>query len=185
MEDIITFTGVVMIVFGILQIILFFKIWGMTNNVSKIKGKLEENLNDDAILLKAQLFALDGDKQQSFNLYKESFHKSIIELFNKTISEFGDKDNLDYKERNEYYKSEYKKVVKYYIKRVEKLGIKLDTEKFDSYEKYIHLYVNQYKNKIKANYGSTWNYRSCISIGWNHPVGYSYCFDCEVPPACS
>ena len=49
MEDIITFTGVVMIVFGILQIILFFKIWGMTNNVSKIKGKLEENLNDDAI----------------------------------------------------------------------------------------------------------------------------------------
>ena len=94
MEDIITFTGVVMIVFGILQIILFFKIWGMTNNVSKIKGKLEENLNDDAILLKAQLFALDDDKQQSFNLYKESFHKSIIELFNKTISEFGDKDNL-------------------------------------------------------------------------------------------
>ena len=47
----------------------------MTNNVSKIKGKLEENLNDDAILLKAQLFALDDDKQQSFNLYKESFHK--------------------------------------------------------------------------------------------------------------
>ena len=135
MEDIITFTGVVMIVFGILQIILFFKIWGMTNNVSKIKGKLEENLNDDAILLKAQLFALDGDKQQSFNLYKESFHKSIIELFNKTISEFGDKDNIEYKERNEYYKSVYKKVVKYYIKRVEKLGIKLDTEKFDSYEK--------------------------------------------------
>ena len=135
MEDIITFTGVVMIVFGILQIILFFKIWAMTNNVREIKGKLEENISDDAILLKAQLFALDGDKQQSFNLYKESFHKSIIELFNKTISEFGDKDNLDYKERNEYYKSEYKKVVKYYIKRVEKLGIKLDTEKFDSYEK--------------------------------------------------
>jgi hypothetical protein len=104
----------------------------MTNNVSKIKGKLEENLNDDAILLKAQLFALDDDKQQSFNLYKESFHKSIIELFNKTISEFGDKDNLDYKERNEYYKSE---VVKYYIKRVEKLSMKLDTEKLDSYEK--------------------------------------------------
>ena len=140
MEDIITFTGVVMIVFGILQIILFFKIWAMTNNVREIKGKLEENISDDAILLKAQLFALDGDKQQSFNLYKESFHKSIIELFNKTISEFGDKDNLDYKERNEYYKSEYKKVVKYYIYHLNPVyyltfGIKLDTEKFDSYEK--------------------------------------------------
>ena len=66
---------------------------------------------------------------------KSHFIKSIIELFNKTISEFGDKDNLDYKERNEYYKSEYKKVVKYYIKRVEKLSMKLDTEKLDSYEK--------------------------------------------------
>jgi hypothetical protein len=135
MEDLMTFTGIVMIAFGILQIILFFKIWAMTNNVREIKGKLEENISDDTILLKAQLFALDGDKQQSFNLYKESFHKSIIELFNKTISEFGDKDNLDYKERNEYYKSEYKKVIKYYIKRVEKLDMKLDTEKFDSYEK--------------------------------------------------
>lgn len=130
-----TFTGIVMIAFGILQIILFFKIWGMTNDVSKIKNKLQEDLNDETILLKAQLFALDGDKQQSFDLYKESFHKSIIELFNKTISEFGDKDNLDYKERNQYYKSEYKKVVKYYTKRVEKLDMKLDTEKFDSYEK--------------------------------------------------
>ena len=135
MEDLMTFTGIVMIAFGILQIILFFKIWAMTNNVREIKGKLEENISDDTISLKAQLFALDGDKQQSFNLYKESFHKSIIELFNKTISEFGDKDNLDYKERNEYYKSEYKKVIKYYIKRVEKLDMKLDTEKFDSYEK--------------------------------------------------
>lgn len=135
MEEFMMFFSVILIIFGVLQIILFFKIWGMTNDVSKIKGKLEENLNDDAILLKAQLFALDGKKQQSFELYKESFHKSIIELFNKTISHFGDKDNLDYKERNEYYKSEYKKVVKYYIKRTDKLGLKLDSERFDSYEK--------------------------------------------------
>lgn len=74
MKGLLQFTGIVMIVFGILQIILFFKIWGTTNDVSKIKGKLEENINDDAILLKAQLFALNGDKQQSFELYKESFH---------------------------------------------------------------------------------------------------------------
>ena len=40
MEDLMTFTGIVMIAFGILQIILFFKIWAMTNNVREIKGKL-------------------------------------------------------------------------------------------------------------------------------------------------
>ena len=32
-----TFMAIVFLVFGILQIILFFKIWGMTNNVKKIK----------------------------------------------------------------------------------------------------------------------------------------------------
>lgn len=30
-----TFMAIVFLVFGILQIILFFKIWGMTNNVKK------------------------------------------------------------------------------------------------------------------------------------------------------
>lgn len=39
-----TFTGLVMIVFGVLQIILFFKLWGMTNDVSKIKDLLETKL---------------------------------------------------------------------------------------------------------------------------------------------
>lgn len=39
MEDMLTFTGLVVIVFGILQIILFFKIWGMTNDIREIKNK--------------------------------------------------------------------------------------------------------------------------------------------------
>lgn len=33
------FLGIVLVVFGILQIILFFKIWGMTNDVREIKEK--------------------------------------------------------------------------------------------------------------------------------------------------
>lgn len=41
MENLLTFTGVVMIAFGVLQIILFFKMWMMTNDVRKIKGKLK------------------------------------------------------------------------------------------------------------------------------------------------
>lgn len=37
MEDFNTFVAFVVIVFGLLQLILFFKIWGMTNNVREIK----------------------------------------------------------------------------------------------------------------------------------------------------
>ena len=41
MESIPTFISIIFIVFGILQIILFFKMWGMTNNVSRITRLLE------------------------------------------------------------------------------------------------------------------------------------------------
>lgn len=38
----IEFTYIVMLAFGILQIILFFKIWGMTNNVKELKDLYSE-----------------------------------------------------------------------------------------------------------------------------------------------
>lgn len=37
MEDLNMFVAFVVIVFGLIQLILFFKIWGMTNNVREIK----------------------------------------------------------------------------------------------------------------------------------------------------
>ena len=40
MEDMLTFTGWIVIIFGILQIILFFKVWIMTDDVSRIKKNL-------------------------------------------------------------------------------------------------------------------------------------------------
>lgn len=36
MEGIALFVSIVIIVFGVLQIILFFKLWGMTNNVAEL-----------------------------------------------------------------------------------------------------------------------------------------------------
>lgn len=41
MEGMFTFVGIIIIVFGILQIILFFKVWGMTNNVNEMKNMME------------------------------------------------------------------------------------------------------------------------------------------------
>lgn len=38
------FLTIVLIVFGVLQIILFFKMWGMTNNVKEIKRKYFEEV---------------------------------------------------------------------------------------------------------------------------------------------
>ena len=53
------FVNFILIVFGILQIILFFKIWGMTNDTEKIRGVFEDTIfcvrsenDEDAIALK-------------------------------------------------------------------------------------------------------------------------------------
>ena len=37
MEGITLLVSIILIVFGVLQIILFFKLWGMTNDVKKMK----------------------------------------------------------------------------------------------------------------------------------------------------
>lgn len=51
-----TFMAIVFLVFGILQIILFFKVWGMTNNVKKIKETfLEKDFPAEYLLVKPDL----------------------------------------------------------------------------------------------------------------------------------
>lgn len=47
MESITLFVSIVIIVFGILQIILFFKIWGMTNNIKEIKNLIKFEVRKD------------------------------------------------------------------------------------------------------------------------------------------
>lgn len=132
----IEFLTIVLLVFGVLQIILFFKMWGMTNDVNKIKEKLETQPEmEDLLITEAQINALNGSKEEAFNLYQKAFHKNVIQLLNKTINEYGDEDNMGYVERNQYYQTNYKKIVKYFSKRVSKLGMSLETTKFDSYEK--------------------------------------------------
>lgn len=72
MEDMMTFTGIIIIVFGVLQIILFFKLWIMTNDIRKIKNKYlgdevveiqpqyqeQTNLNNKSIRVVSILFVL-------------------------------------------------------------------------------------------------------------------------------
>lgn len=44
MEATLNIVSIIIIVFGILQIILFFKLWGMTNNVNEMKNMMESYL---------------------------------------------------------------------------------------------------------------------------------------------
>lgn len=102
MENLLTFTGWVMITFGILQIILFFKVWGMTNDVNKITKKLQCDkdktwnvrralLYDDKELAKKELmdciisgFELFGGGGYGFNCVED-----IIAKYEPTFKQLG------------------------------------------------------------------------------------------------
>ena len=49
MEGFTLFVSIVIIVFGILQFILFFKLWGMANDVKKIRKAISPNKSEDSI----------------------------------------------------------------------------------------------------------------------------------------
>lgn len=73
MEGMMTFVSLVVIVFGILQIILFFKLWGMTNDIKEIKEKylnsenhhmefIQKADNEQIDEIEPDLFKFDGLK---------------------------------------------------------------------------------------------------------------------------
>lgn len=65
MNGILLFTTIVVLVFGILQIILFFKLWGMTNNVSRMKYMMEDLMSKEINQEKENLPSYQGIKEKS------------------------------------------------------------------------------------------------------------------------
>lgn len=96
------FLSIVLLVFGVLQIILFFKLWGMTNDVKKIKERLEkkdwlcsimtgDKENAYGALLQ-ELYAKLKECAQMWNggCYTEKAGE-LIESYRKKIEETGHK----------------------------------------------------------------------------------------------
>lgn len=104
MEGLIQFTGIVMIAFGILQIILFFKIWGMTNNVKRIWRKID---NKD-FLSEACVTFIKGDIETTEKLANEAFLQEVA-LLSKSSESYEDWLN-DYKHLQEKYTRIFKKI---------------------------------------------------------------------------
>lgn len=67
--------SIIMIVFAILQIILFFKIWGMTNNVKEIARKLECDFEPVDYVRKA---LLKGNKKKAADLLTDALAQDLV-----------------------------------------------------------------------------------------------------------
>lgn len=72
---------IILLVFGVLQSILFFKIWKMTDDVRAIKNK-GNNLFEES-----QVQVLLGNKQKAYDLLYKSFIESVCLNYNKVLGD--------------------------------------------------------------------------------------------------
>lgn len=91
------------IVFGILQIILFFKLWKMTNDVNKIKDKIT-NSSTPISIIKREIKKKNPDIE---NILFDSLWSALEYV---------------YENRNKYY-IDYSSRIKYYQKLYEAAGV--------------------------------------------------------------
>lgn len=103
MEGLLQFTGIVMIAFGILQIILFFKIWCMTNDVKELKNELI-SIPDKWTFNKA---ILKRDKSKIEELLFNALFNRIKKAFDESNSNL-DSNETTFEEHLTIIKEEYK-----------------------------------------------------------------------------
>ena len=79
MEGMMIITSIVVMVFGILQIVLFFKIWGMCNNVKKLSKEFIPSLQSRELSVKREL-AIGGENVKGllFDYASARFKKAYV-----------------------------------------------------------------------------------------------------------
>ncbi len=113
-------------IFGILFLILFIKLCGMTNNVKSIKNILSENKeNEVKDLGNAKIEALLGNYDEAFRFYKKSFVSDVLFLY------------YNYDQIPTYYDRHYGDLIKKYQVYLNALdgNYFIDFEKYNSKEK--------------------------------------------------
>lgn len=110
-------------IFGILFLILFIKIWGMTNNVQNLNKIASDTSKRD--ISTAKIETLLGNYNEAFNIYKKHFVTEVLFLYN----------NFDHIPT--YYDRHYGELVTKYQKHLNSLGgeYSIDFEKYNSKEK--------------------------------------------------
>lgn len=125
MEGMFTFVGIIIIVFGVLQIILFFKMWGMTNKVSSIENKLKNQKHS------YEFYMISEEKEKAFQIVKNALINRLIELRLNTYN-----DNRFIELAN--------KEIPGYIKRMKATGFETPNHLFSA-----ELFID-YQNKINS-----------------------------------
>lgn len=129
-------SGLLYLLFGIISLILFFKVWGMTNNVKKLTQHFLENKGN--ILTEAKKLYILGDYDAALNIYKQCFVDEVCTEFLRIYNAYSMKEG----QKEGIYQDFFEKRKSYYQKKLDKMGGKyqIDFARYDSYQKMIELY---------------------------------------------
>lgn len=127
MDIILLITSIVVIVFGVLQVILFFKIWGMTNDTKKIKNTVQANGYPSGISPAKIEFAIGNTEKAKEMAYRE-FLFDVCKVYSEVSVNTIMSEQVEYTQKFSKLESEYK--AKY-----DNATSFIDFEKFSTFEK--------------------------------------------------
>ena len=130
MEGITLFVSIVIIVFGILQIILFFKLWGMTNDVKKIRKSLP-NVSSD--LSPAKMEFIIGNTDKAKEMLKKEFVLDVYESYMKIVKENTEVTDPSVMEKE--YSIDYDRLKRVYKGRFKGIIDDVDFERYSTFVK--------------------------------------------------
>lgn len=125
MEDMQTLIGWIIIIFGILQIILFFKIWGMTDDTKKIKNILQANDYPSGIS-RAKIEFILGNTEKAKEMAIKEFICDIFQTYSKVTANY-----ITEKE----YAEKFNEIERKYREMFEDASSIIDFSKFSTYKK--------------------------------------------------
>lgn len=125
MEGMFTFVGIIIIVFGILQIILFFKMWIMTDNVKKIKDAIQISGYPSGVSPAKVEFIL-GNTEKAKEMATKEFIIDIYKIYAEVC-------NHVYTEPE--YIEKFNDLEKEYKTKFDNTSSFIDFEKFSTYDK--------------------------------------------------
>ena len=130
MEGITLFVSIVIIVFGILQIILFFKLWGMTNDVKKVRKSLP-NVSSD--LSPAKMEFIIGNTDKAKEMLKKEFVLDVYESYMKIVKENTEVTDPSVMEKE--YSIDYDRLKRVYKGRFKDIIDDVDFERYSTFVK--------------------------------------------------
>lgn len=127
--------SITILVFAFLQISLFFKLWGMANNVKKISSK-QLSFLDNKRIEEAQICLLKNESEKALDLYRQAFFMFVSDLYNKTLTDGSER-------KKEYWTEHYAKIVRFFRSSLQNFDNSIDFSVYDTFDKVEQLIIRK------------------------------------------